>query len=320
MTEIDLRRGYTLIELIVTLVVSSILALGTFKAIQEIYLKWQKTKTLTHMVLDTQSAIDQIGTLLYDRINGSEIRYNPTDNSYTPLFESSSEDYPIFEWIGRAREVENNSTSISMFIDLNDPNNDSDSGIFRSPQTHGNEINITVREKFGFEESRDIFDSRDVNIIFPILDVYNLGWHGSDRNDSFDINISENESITFNSDALRGKAVYAIYHLIDSAYAVARGADVNTSHSCFDYLRENNISFDDNTLFLFYNYRPWRGETFCGDYDHGIDREGNVTVLMQNVTGFYVKKEGGSVRIKIDSYKDIRGASRVHISKQKVIF
>jgi prepilin-type N-terminal cleavage/methylation domain-containing protein len=319
--ERGLRRGYTLIELIVTLVVSSILALGTFKAIQEIYLKWQKTKTLTHMTLDTQSAIDQIGALLYDRINGSEIRYdtNFTDYDYTPLFESSIEDYPVFEWIGRAREVENNFSSISMFIDLNDPNSDPDSGIFRSPETNGSEIDIIIKEKFGFEDSRDIFDSRDVNIIFPIVDVYDLGWHGSDRNDSFDINISEDGYITFNSDALKGKAVYAIYHLVDSAYAVARGADIDLSSDCIGELN-NSVNVDDDTLLLFYNFRPWRGETFCGDYDHGIPKEGNVTVLMQNVTGFHVKKEGGSVRIKIDSYEEVRGASRVHISKQKVIF
>jgi len=317
-----MNRGFTLIELIITIAISSLLAIGTFKAIKEIYLKSQKTKILTQQTIDTQSTIDQIGGLLYDRIYDSTIRYNPNSGKYNLLSMSSDENFTILEWIGRAREVENNSSS--MFIDLN---NHIGNNRYFSPLTNGSEINSTIRVKFHFNNI-DVFGERDVNVIFPSK-VTNLGWHGSDRNDSYDINISEDGYVEFNSNVLNGNAApYALFYLVDSAYAVARGADVDRNaieNNCnLNFTFKNNSEFD-NTLFLFYNYRPWirkngKYETFCADTNTSANREGNVTILMQNVTGFHTFKEGVAVRIKIDSYVKIKGASRVHISKQKVIF
>jgi len=314
------KSGFTLIELIVSIVILAILALGAFKATEAIAIRAKKIKVLTNLSLDTQAAIDQIATLLYDRIPESVIVYKP-NGDFQPLEYSYDEDdnYTILEWIGRAREVENSCSS--MFIDLSTVSDDRYR--FRSLDTNGTKIAQIIKTKFDLN-SDAIYTNRVVNLIYPSRtnDVNtSFGWHGTSSKDSYDlddINATGDISISSSEDA--NNSIYAIFYLVDSAYALARGEDVNISATCFNYLRDNNITLDKDTLFLFYNYRPWRGETFCGDKNTSINKEGNVTILMQNVTALEVHQDGVAIRIKIDSFVDINGYSKVHVSKQKVIF
>ncbi len=317
----EFKRAFTLIELIITIAISTTLALGTFKAIEAIAIRAKKAKVLTSLSLDTQAVADQIAGLLYDRVPESVIIYNPNNGRFQSL-EYSYDDgnYTILEWIGRAREVENNCSS--MFIDLSTVSNDRYH--FESKGgTDGDRIDSIVRAKFNLDSSHNIYDENIVNLIYPARtnDVHSsFGWHGTLSDDSYDLDdIDDEGNITINRSEDVNNSIYAIFYIVDSAYALARGADVDTSHSCFDYL-EGNITLNENTLYLFYNYRPWRGETFCGDRNSSANRQGNVTILMQNVTALEAHQDGVAVRIKIDSYKEINGASRVHISKQKVIF
>jgi hypothetical protein len=74
---------------------------------------------------------------------------------------------------------------------------------------------------------------------------------------------------------------------------------------------------DDDTLLLFYNYRPWAGETYCAD--SAGEREGNVSILSKNVKGFRVVYSNDVLKIGVDMNRSI-GERSVHISKQKVVF
>lgn len=316
-----MKRAFTLIELIITIAISAILAVGTFKAIEAIAVRAKKAKILAQMTLDTQATADQIAQLLYDRIPESVIVYRP-NSDFQPLEYNYDEDsnYTILEWIGRAREVENNCSS--MFIDLSTVSDDRYR--FKSKgETNGDRIESIIETKYALSSSTNIYEENIINLIYPARtnDVKtSFGWHGTSSDDSYDIdNISSTGEINISNSEDVNNSIYAIFYLVDTAYALARGADVNTSHTCFDYLK-GNITLNENTLYLFYNYRPWRGETFCGDKNTLADREGNVTVLMQNVTALEAHQDGVAIRIKIDSFIDINGHSKVHISKQKVIF
>jgi len=316
-----MKRAFTLIELIITIAISAILAVGTFKAIEAIAVRAKKAKILAQMTLDTQATADQIAQLLYDRIPESVIVYRP-NSDFQPLEYNYDEDsnYTILEWIGRAREVENNCSS--MFIDLSTVSDDRYS--FKSEgETNGSRIESIIKTKYALSLSTNIYEENITNLIYPARtnDVKtSFGWHGTSSDDSYNIdNISSTGEINISNSEDVNNSIYAIFYLVDTAYALARGADVNTSHTCFDYLK-GKITLNENTLYLFYNYRPWRGETFCGDKNTSADREGNVTVLMQNVTALEAHQDGVAIRIKIDSFVDINGHSKVHISKQKVIF
>jgi hypothetical protein len=97
--------------------------------------------------------------------------------------------------------------------------------------------------------------------------------------------------------------IYEKYNLIDSAYALTRKENA----AC-----PNVATLDNNSLLLFYNYRPWKGENFCN---------GDVAVLANDVNAFRAQILNGTIRLSIDMNRSIRGSSNpVHLSKQKVVF
>ena len=68
---------------------------------------------------------------------------------------------------------------------------------------------------------------------------------------------------------------------------------------------------------LFYDYRPWNGDTFCGD-DNGTS-EGNVTLLLNNVKGFKIKSVNSHLELLINMFSS-KGDINISLSKQKVAF
>jgi hypothetical protein len=142
-----------------------------------------------------------------------------------------------------------------------------------------------------------------------------FGWHGKDASDVLTFSGDSNASIfALKSDPIR---IYEKYYLVDSAYAVTRSQHVaELNATCFNDLRLRDLN---NTLLLFYNYRPWKGETFCGD-NRG-NPTGGVTILAENIIYFRVETSGVSVRISIEAEENINGSETpVRISKQKVVF
>jgi hypothetical protein len=128
----------------------------------------------------------------------------------------------------------------------------------------------------------------------------------------------DNEGNITITDSDKPDFLYEKYFIVDSAYGVARGADIDQSASCIDNL---NIKTKDlnNTLLLFYDYRPWKGETFCAD-KQGSSQSGKVSILMKHVDGFRFEELDYTLRISLDINESIRGAKPIHLSKMKVVF
>ena len=303
-----MRRGTTLIELIFVIVIISFLAAGSFKAIQAILVREYKAKQQTNLSLESQIVVNQISNYLRERIVYSTIGYNPSDGSFDYIGDLT-DSKPVLEWIGR---------------DSDDYLDKKYSGFFDMAKKYGNKVTScdtngsaidTNKTALIFSGSfdRSQSDSGDINSSF--------GWHGSDRNDTFDIIIHSNEQSNDQNISINNptpKFLYEKYFLVNSAYAIARGADIDQDADCITNL---NLKARDinNTLFLFSNYRPWNGETFCAD-KQGSSKDGNVSVLMQNVDGFQFREVDYTIRILLDINKSIRGANPIHFSKMKVVF
>lgn len=314
------KKAFTLIELIFVVVIVTFLSVATYKAIQYIVIRSYKAKEITKLSLESQMVANQISELLKARVPSTVIGYNPSDGSFKYIGDLTS-NKPVLEWIGRAEESYIKG-DYSGFIDLD--KSDKDKNITFSPDTNGSKINSDIDNKFNISDN--VYDKNLVNLIFAgsfdrgsndISDYNNsFGWHNHDSNNSFDISIDDEGNITI-TDSVQPKFIYEKYFLVDSAYAIARGVDIDKSASCISDL---NISSNDinNTLLLFYNYRPWKGETFCAD-NHGAP-EGNVTILMKNVSGFRFDEQDYTIRLSLDVNKSIRGSSAIHISKMKVVF
>lgn len=297
-----MRQAFTLVEMIFVLVVLGILSAGTFKAIEAIYTRSVQAKALTNLSLQSQIVLDQLSIFLYNRIPNSVIGYTPS-GICEPINELSAS-RPILEWLGLADDellrgdydgfVDMNASDKTAFT-LSAPNN---------TMTDNTDLNLIFSGAFDG-------GSEDISACSGAF-----GWHGAASDLSYDITMAIG-SITISDTVKKPDFIYEKYYLSKTAYAVARGADINLASSCITDL---NASTDLNTLFLFSDYRPYQAETFCADTGIGT-KEGSVTILAQDVTAFSAQTVNDVIRLSIDMNRDIRGKTcGVHVSKQKAVF
>ncbi len=308
-----MRRAFTLIEIIVVISITGILAVGTFKALEALFVRSVKAKAVTELSLSSQALLNQLGVLLSARVPGSAIGYDPADGSFDSI-ENLLASKPVFEWLGSAEESMKRG-EYSGFIDLNA--SDPVANLLFSPDSDGFKIDASIKLKFS--TSADVFATDLVRLVFAgsydsgtQSGAGGFGWHGSGADAIFDVSFSSDGNITLNASP---PFVYEKYYLVDTAYAVARGADIDISASCIAAL---GVPVANNSLFLFYDYRPWRGESFCAD--PGGSAAGTATLIGEDVAGFRVESVNGVLRLSVDIVRPIRGSTPVHISKQKGVF
>ena len=277
------KLGFTMVEMIVVIVIMGILSAGTFVSLKHLYQRVAKSKALSDLSLDSQIIVDQISALLYDRVPSGVYGYK--GNIKTPIYEILDSDYKIVEWYGLAIESLK-SGYYSGFVDM-----DASDGN-RTLKTYGinaNNITTILQDKFGSNSLNQ------VGLVFAgafdtggVLQEHNITSIGVDE---IQLEKKPNE-------------IYEKYYLIDSAYAIARGEDINCTTG----------SYETNTLYLFYNYRPWRGDEFC---DIGTSH----TILSNEAKAFEIGLVNDSIYFNITLSRHIRGVDKnITISKQKVVF
>lgn len=324
------KKAFTLVEIIVVIIVAGILSVGTFIALKEIYLRSAKSKAISELSRNSELTTSQVASLLYDRVPSSVIGYNTVSKNYQSIYEINNT-YNVLEWIATARESFEH-RDFSGFVDMNASNSLTDT--LNSPDTNISAISQTIQKKF--DTTQNVYDNDLVALVFAgsfdsgslvLTSDFNnsFGWHGGNSSLIYDINSSSSgNNIVLKS---HPNEIYEKYYLVDTAYSLARGEDLNRT------ILENNCGLDlsnisnegfKNTLFLFYNYRPWKSETFCGDPNiTGTEtREGNVTVMATEVEGFRINLANSILQFSLTLKRDISSDKKhsVTISKQKVIF
>ncbi len=280
-----MRRGYTLIEIIITVAITGILSVGMFKAFEAITLRSEKAKILTTLSIDSQSALDQISLLLYNRAPMS-LKSCTNENDCIIMDETTTG--TILQWYGTASEAYQ-SNAYSGFIDMN---KSTKPNLF-TPDTFKNAIEINQSAKWGS------FDIANIGLKFAGT------FEDGSADEPYII-----ESISDNNiklpDSTPTTKIYEKYYLIDSAYAVTR-----KEHNPCGVMYTNE---DKDDLLLYYNFRPWKtpAQTMC---------DGDVSLLSKNVNGFSAHIVNGTIRLGIDMNRSVRGSPNpVRLSKQKVVF
>jgi type II secretory pathway pseudopilin PulG len=315
------KRSFTLIEAIFVIVVLSFVLIGGFQIISKLYERNFIAKKTADFEFTSQQILDELSRRLYYRVPLSVIGYDGSGGFEYIGFITNPNRYKILEWIGYESDAMKEE-NLSGFIDLyaSDKNNK----LIKCLDFNYDFIQGVVNNKFGFKkdlnESGAIvfagsFDRGEEDILSDYNDSF--GWHGNEHNSVYTFE----KNSTLNNDSflklhITSGDIYEKFYLVDSAYAVARGEDINTSSPCIKELNISNKDIND-TLFLFYNYRPWLKETFCAD-KYG-NPEGNVTVLGFNVKAFRVKKVNSHLELKITLNKS-KADINITVSKQKVTF
>ncbi len=305
-----MRGAFTLIEMIFTVVVASILALGSFKALGELYIRSAKAKAVTELSLRSQIVLDQLSVLLYNRIPNSVIGYNPDGTCKAISDVASNDNLTVLEWLALDEE-QLLAGKYDGFVDMNA--SDKTNRTLDTPET-----NATLaydRHNLIFAGSFDEGEST----LGTCSGAY--GWHGSASNLSFGIESVVQGSIVFAAGDVPS-VIYEKFYLTNGGYAVTRGEDLKKADfQClgFDASAIQDETFK-NTLFLFYNFQPYEGETFCAD-SRG-NRSGSVSILAEDVVAFRASYINNAIRLAIDMNRSIRGnpSSGVHVSKQKAVF
>ena len=288
------KTAFTMVELILTIVIMGILASGSYVALSALYTKSAKTKAISQLSFDTTLISNQISSLLSNRVPSTVIGYDTNRSDFESIY-NMSKHYNTLEWIGTDYELymEGN---YSGFVDFNQ--SDKTQLMIFSPDTK--DINGSSLIFAGsFDEGSVVYGS-DFNNSF--------GWHHGTANEVFEINATDGAGKLYLSS--KPETIYEKYYLLKSAYAIVKYDD-NLS-ICTNL---TDIHKDENNLLLFYDYYPWKGETFCGD--------ANVTILSSEANGFDIDFIDGNLQFNLTLERKIRKRgkeTKVQISKQKVVF
>jgi len=311
------KKAATLIEMIFVLILMSFLIIGAFKLIQRFYKRSYMVTKSSELQFKSQQVIDEIALLLYYRVPLSLIGYNQNTGNYKYIgYIDSGEDYPIVEWIGFENDAIKDA-NLSGFIDMDDSN--STTKTVKCLDFNKNYVERIIQNKFNTTASLDslaaiifagTFDRGEEDALNDYSNAF--GWHGGGHNFIYTFTSSQNGNDTNLTLDTKPNKIYDKFFLIDSAYALARVADLDkTKWNCSE-LDINKLK--NNDLLLFYNFRPWKGESFCGD-----SGEGNVTLLSSNVKAFFVKKINLHLELKMEFFKS-KDDINISVSKQKVAF
>ncbi|MEO1928113.1 MAG: hypothetical protein ABGX26_05435 [Nautiliaceae bacterium] len=320
-----MRKSFTLIEIIFVIIILSFVLIGGFQIIGKLYLRNYLVKQTSKFEFSSQQVLDELSGILYSRIPISVIGYDPIKHDFKYIgFIEDDNNYTVLEWIGYAKDamVDRN---LSGFVDLYD--SDRDSKTISCLDFNYSFVQEVINNKFKYPLTRDLNES--TAIIFAgnfdrgdeeALSDYNdsFGWHGYKHEYlfTFEKNSSDGGDVNLTLNNFTHGNIYEKFYLAESAYAVALVKDLNSS--LFNNCKDINLSQEDNnTLVLFYNYRPWLGQTFCAD-NNGTP-EGNVTVLAHNVRSFKIKKVNSHLELEIELFKS-KGDINISVSKQKVAF
>jgi len=292
-----MKRAFSMVELIMTIVIMGILSSGAYIAVSHLYTRAAKSKAISELSFDSTLISDQISALLYNRVPATVIGYDTNSSTFESIYNLTTA-YNTLEWIGTDVDRYKDGT-YSGFIDFK--KSDKETDMIYSPDTA--DINGSALIFAGsFDEGSVVYDEADFNNSF--------GWHDNNHTKIFEINttsIGAELSLTTHP-----SKIYEKYYLLKSAYTITKYDDNLSSCTSISNLA---ITPDDNTLLLFYDYKPWKGENFCDD--------AKVTTLSKEAKGFSVDFVNGNLQFNLTLERTVRKRGKdltIQVSKQKVVF
>ncbi len=286
-----MKKAFTMIELILTIVILSIVAYIAAGLIANTFTSSQYATSLNRINLKVELALNEIENRLDYAIVNTVVKRK--GNQISPI-DIAPDDYEVLEWIGYdVDSFEANATpGWSGFCDLNQA---SGSGSSETIVTPGSNLDLT--DKIIYTLSGHKFHLNGSAIFFPgNYDYDSVGYSGTNNNGVAIVNSSDlNRTISINNPS---KRITEKYKLAWSAYAVV----------------PTNCGINGCDLELRYNFRPWQGVDY--NSSSGVSK----SLLINGVTVFKTYATQNRIHIKLcvkDHYSPTKTTS---ICKEKVIY
>jgi len=305
-----LKKSFTLIELIFTIVILSIIGIISVQILSKLYEEYIITRTINRLQSETELILDLIAKRLQYRIKESTIArmLPPNDTTITSL-STSNNSYKILEWIGYDIDSFKGYYSSSKqrvvpgwsgFVDLY--SSETNKSQIKTP---GSDLNITDNIVKSISDGSVSLTNSNMGLIFKEMqagfDIFQYGWNCfSETNPSncanrsyvYDVKcpVSGCSDILEVNPTFNGKEITEQYYLTWSAYAIVP---------------------QNNELILYYNYRPWKGEKYS---------DGKSSILAKNLSVFRFRQIDQVVRLKICLYKKITNNYSLSFCKEKVVY
>lgn len=296
-----MRKGFTFIEMIFVIVIMGILAKFGSEIFRNVYLNYNQSTANNELQINTELVLQQIANRFQYRIKDSVIARVSGETSFKSI-SSADANSTVFEWIGYDIDGwlgDGTSTlpTWTGFIDLDalDTGDANQSTLF-SPGTDTGRINTVIAalspSGAGIGNAAIFFtgENADVQTDYGWQGVLNAQNGVAAHRISAVANVQQFGAATVAD--FTDTDIYEQYKLAWTAYAL-------------------DIS-DDGNLTLYYDYRPWEGESYIND--------GTPALLMQNVTTAKIQALGDILNLQVCVSDNNITGSEYSICKEKVIF
>jgi len=302
-----MRRAFTLIELVLTMVILSIVAYIATGLIAKTYLSYNRVNTLHKANIKVELTLNNIANRLSNAIIGTIVKRKSVTDSSIESIDAAPNEYEVLEWVGNdidgfeAQAQKNNIGSATKL----QPAWSGFCNIKASSQTQiftpGSDLafeNIIIRN---LSEGK-VVALKNIAIFFPGNYNYrNIGYlntggglSGVGIISGYSVANPNNPYFTLKYPLPR---ITEHYKLAWSAYAVV----------------PTNCGANGCNLELRYNFRPWNGEYYNS-------RTTKKSLLATNVTVFKTYARENRVHIKLCVKENIGVNATTSICKEKVVF
>lgn len=282
-----------MIELVFVIVALGIIGKFGVEFLAQAYNNYVYSSINNQLQAQSAVALEAITARLQHRIKESAIA-KKSDDTFLPLSQASGEEYTILEWIGRDVESFRGSSTDPLWSGMIDLDASVLLGSNRlvSPESNTTSINSMIDTLSNGTAS---LSNAVLFFLGSEIDVTNgFGWSGAlvDQTQTLhpiQAGINANEFSSSNADDFSGIDVYEFYQLAWSAYALA---------------------YENGSLFLYYNYQPWEGETY---------KDGSKELMMERVSTFRFMAIGDIIKIQLCVKSELT-SEEYSICKEKTVF
>lgn len=269
------RKGFTLLELVMVIVVFGIVASIGADIISSMYKNYLRTRTINRLQTQTEITLEQIAKRLQYRIKESVVVRKPGVSVLSLANDNVDNNFTIMEWIAYSNESFLGATpNWTGLVDIENPNTNKGAAILVSP---GSDFTMTGLLMDALTNQKvDLTAGKEAALVFKkSSNTADFGWGvnaNTDGTNALKVRQGANQDSLIITSALPDQ-IYEHYYLAHTAYALVPEGSAN-----------------DFNLTLRYNYQPWLNEFYSN---------GSTALMAQNVRLFRFRQDANLVRIKL---------------------